>query len=1339
MIVYFADRHLNILGNASTELRNGLTIKEDEKTEEIETGVAIFECKIGFDKATLDKVKACAKVGNYILRSHDNTNEFYTIIDTEFNTKKQTAYIYAEDAGLDLLNEIVGEYEADKAYPITHYIEKFSYDSGFVVGINEAVGLTRKLSWDGESTVTARLASVATQFDGCEISYSYDIKGLAITKKYINIYKQRGKDDGCTLRLNNEIDSIITTESISNLATALRCTGGTPEDAEDPITLRGYKYDDGDFYVDGDALKSRKAVAQWSRYIWEGEQNLKEGHEGHIVRLFSYDTTEQSTLCAHAITELKKAREVEVNYEVDIKRLPANVKIGDRVNIVDEAGNLYLSSRILKLESSAVDMTHTAVIGEHLIKSGGITQKVIDLAAQFATMAKSAAKALMIANNAKEQATSALAQANTALTDASNAQKAANDAQASANTAQEAAALAQQAADNAQSAVETVEKNVESLETTITNAQTAADNAQNAANIADAKAVEAAQAAAKALADAADANAAVEVAQSAAETAIQKADTAQETADTAKNEATTAQATANAAKFDAEQAKKDIASLGEELETVSTTMTADYARKTDLTEAEASLQSQISQNAAQISSTVSKIETIDETVNNAQEQAQAAQATANTAKAQADQAIADAEAAQTAADNAATASANAQSEANKAKAAAATAKEVADKAEANLATAKADLATVSSRVDATEEEIIAAQRAVDTAQEAADIAQANADQAAQKATEAQTVANTAVTNAAKAQTAADNAASAAALAQQTANDAKGDAAAAQQKADEAATTAANAKETADTAKANALNAQNAANQAATNAANAQKAADDADARAAKAEADLATAQQNLATVTSRVDATEAEVEAAQAAVVQAQAAADKANEDAIAAQSTADAAKQDAANAQTVADNAKKAADDAQEAANEAQKAADDAQDAVDALAVRVSTAETQITQNSEQIALRATKKEVTETLGGYSTKEETAGAISVKANEINQTVSSTYATKQEVKDIEVGGRNLVRDSVFPKDTDFWRLANGACTYTFHNGYLEIYRTTKTGSRAFTSQRSTENPLLKPAELTGGTFTLSAEIKLRDGNAITNGSSLSYRCHTTDLPSPAYQELGFSFGVATTEWKRVSSTFTFGNYNFDGECQVILAIADVENEGICIRNIKLEKGNKATDWTPAPEDVAGDIAEAQNSVSNAISEQYTSIISTCEDITLKAVEECVTEEEMKTHTEAQLKAYDDVIRVDLKKTTDTANAAEDGLNSFKESFSKHITFNSETAITIGSSGSGITLEIDNEKGIIFKKGDKPFGWWDGTDFHTGNIVVEVQQRAQLGNFAFTPLEDGSLTFSKVGG
>lgn len=1185
MIVYFADRQLNILGQASTSLPKGLTVIEDLKTEDVETGVAIFECKIPFDKNTRSDVEAYTEVGNYILRSNGKENEFYQIIEAEIDTKNQEVYIYAEDDGMDLLNEVVGEYEADKAYPISHYIEKYASGAGFVIGINEVASLTRKLSWDGESTATERIASVATQFDGCEVSYSFEIDGLVVTKKYINIYKQRGKDVGIPLRLNQDVDRIVTTKSIANLATALQCTGGTPSNKNKPITLKDYSYDDGDFYVDGTILKSRKALERWSRYLWKDGETLEEG--GHIVKQYSYDTTSQQTLCSRAITELKKICDMEVNYEVDINKLPENVKVGDRVNIVDDAGELYLSTRILKLETSIADQSHKATLGEFLIKGSGISQKVIDLAAQFAESTKTLANVNMIAYSASAAAMAAQAQADAALLEAQNAQAAADDAAevaanalsgaadaqqtaddaaAAVGAAQESANNAQTAANNAQAAVDAVEKDVAALETTVNDAKTTADNAKTAADEANTKADEATQAAAQAKADAADADAKSELAQSAATTATTKAETAVTTSEEAKTKAQTAEETAAAAKLDAEKAKEDIAALGEELETVSTTMEADYARKTDLTETEASLQSKIEQNAAQIASTVTKVQTIDETANDAKEQAEAAQSVANTAKEQADAAKADAEAAQTAADGAAAAAASAQTEADNAKTAAATAQSIADRAEADLEEAKANLATVTSRVDATEADIVAAQQAVETAQTAADKAKTDADAAAKKAANAQSTADTAVTNAASAQAKADEAADKADIAQAAADEAKGNASAAQATADQAAAAAAAAQSTANTAKTNAENAQTKANQAAADAAKAQSAADDADAKAAQAAKDLEAAEKNLADVTSRVGATEEEVEAAKKEVEAAKLNASVACDFAQAAQSDADTAKQKAEEAQTAANNAKTAADNAQKAADDAQDAADKAQAAADALAVRVTTAETKITQNSEAINLRATKEEVATTLSGYYTKTQTDAAINLSANGI----------RSEVQAIEIGGRNLVPVSKIQPGR------NVSTTEEFE--LRDVWATSFMSNENLVSilEPATEYTARYNLELIERT-NVPTKFDMMVGFLIYSAAHSTWVSLATQMAEDA--EIG------TT--KTVQITFTTPDV-WNDEAIICYSrrwttngASPVGFDAFKVTDFKIEKGNKATDWTPAPEDVDSDIADAYETASEA--------------------------------------------------------------------------------------------------------------------------------------------------------
>lgn len=225
------------------------------------------------------------------------------------------------------------------------------------------------------------------------------------------------------------------------------------------------------------------------------------------------------------------------------------------------------------------------------------------------------------------------------------------------------------------------------------------------------------------------------------------------------------------------------------------------------------------------------------------------------------------------------------------------------------------------------------------------------------------------------------------------------------KAADAASAAANtAHETATAAQTAANKAQEHATSAATAASTAKANADAAQAAANKANAALSDAQKNLTDLQNRADVTDEELTAAKNAVASAQTAADAANsaatkakELANTAQSTANTAKQNAATAQSKANAAASAASTAQSTADTAKANAKKAQDDVDALKNRVTQAETKITQNSEAIALRATKTEVTNKANTALTesKKYTDAQLKITSDSITSSVSSKYTPKQ--------------------------------------------------------------------------------------------------------------------------------------------------------------------------------------------------------------------------------------------------------------------------------------------------------------------------------------------------------
>lgn len=401
MIVYFADRDLNVLGSASTHLPHGITIIDDEKNDSIETGVKTFSCTFVYDDTTRNTVTDNVAVGNFLLRSADNENEFYTIISTEHNTLSQTVNAYCEDAGLDLLNTIVPAVTNTSAHSAEWYVNQ-CLPVGWSINVNELAGSNLTLSWDGESTVTERLLSIVNSFDG-ELDFSYEISQLTVTARFINLYNRKGNSTIThQLRLGGEISRITTNKSIEELATAFEVTGGTLEGQDTPINLSGANYSsDGttthspavatdDYQIVGTQVRCKSAMAKWSSKL---------DSDGILVRQYSYDTTNKQELFSHAVAELRKVINETTTYDLEFITFPEDLRIGDSVNVVDDKNNLYLEGRVLTITKSISQNQTTATLGEWIIRSSGISERLLALANEVRQQVLSATSVIVTSSN----------------------------------------------------------------------------------------------------------------------------------------------------------------------------------------------------------------------------------------------------------------------------------------------------------------------------------------------------------------------------------------------------------------------------------------------------------------------------------------------------------------------------------------------------------------------------------------------------------------------------------------------------------------------------------------------------------------------------------------------------------------------------------------------------------------------------------------------------------------------------------------------------------------------------------------------------------------------------
>lgn len=386
MDFYFTDRKFNFLGIASTSNEAPISIYNDKDELSISAAARTIEGTLIFSDKERDQVKVMANYGNYILYKDENGQSvFMTIMEIEHDPKEGEHFIRAEDAGMDLINGLVDAYNAPKAMTFAEYFKLFAGDTGFEIGINEISNLSRTLKWESESqTILTRLLSLATQFDNAEISFSFEITGTQVVKRFVDVRKKRGADNRVTLYMDKDINNIVTKANIYDLCTAIVATGGTPEGKNEPINLKGYNYKDpnGRFVLNKTTgvMLDMESVKIWSRLLSNNNPNP---NAGHIQRVKTYETTDQKTLCDNVIRELEKASQPAINYETDIANLPDNVKIGDTIYLVDENEKLFLSARVLELTRCYSTNEYKATLGDYLIQDGGISQSLKELADQL--------------------------------------------------------------------------------------------------------------------------------------------------------------------------------------------------------------------------------------------------------------------------------------------------------------------------------------------------------------------------------------------------------------------------------------------------------------------------------------------------------------------------------------------------------------------------------------------------------------------------------------------------------------------------------------------------------------------------------------------------------------------------------------------------------------------------------------------------------------------------------------------------------------------------------------------------------------------------------------------
>lgn len=256
--------------------------------------------------------------------------------------------VEAWSLSFELTSEHVGAYKAEKAMSFEEYLRIFDAERTLRVGLNEITDRRITNEWTGDSTILARLFSLASVFDS-EIEFQTVLnEDYSLKEIVLNVYrKQSDVDSGIgkfrddfVLRYGKGISGITKTSDITELYTAIRPYGN------DNMTISGMdkkEYDSNGnllYYIEGDAI-----VAPQARDRFPSNFVNKAG--AYIAVNKEYDTDSKEKLYDMALSDLKKSCVPVVTYDVSGY---FETDIGDTVRIADEEfiPVLYLQARVVE-------------------------------------------------------------------------------------------------------------------------------------------------------------------------------------------------------------------------------------------------------------------------------------------------------------------------------------------------------------------------------------------------------------------------------------------------------------------------------------------------------------------------------------------------------------------------------------------------------------------------------------------------------------------------------------------------------------------------------------------------------------------------------------------------------------------------------------------------------------------------------------------------------------------------------------------------------------------------------------------------------------------------------
>lgn len=204
---------------------------------------------------------------------------------------------------------------------------------------------------------------------------------------------------------------------------------------------------------------------------------------------------------------------------------------------------------------------------------------------------------------------------------------------------------------------------------------------------------------------------------------------------------------------------------------------------------------------------------------------------------------------------------------------------------------------------------------------------------------------------------------------------------------------------------------------------------------------------------------------------------------------------------------------------------------------------------------------------------------------------NKAQSAKDSIDNLDIGGRNLLINSGFKDNSDGWDYPayisghvvkdRRKCAHINHSelNNIKFARQSILGKLEPNTQYIMSGWFFTENVVKGTTNFMC--MFYHDGQYNNNGSNEWYSYGSKELPLNA------------GKWTHVEWTFTTDSENTLNaiSSNVYVYTRDMTGD-IYFYDLKLEKGNKATDWTPAPEDVDAGIANAQETADSIANNIY---------------------------------------------------------------------------------------------------------------------------------------------------